>query len=205
MRQAPSELRLSANVKALLRRMLAKDPAQRITLAECREHPWFKDVDWARCLQRRLAPPARPDPALQASEDMLTAKSRHKWERSPSSKKLNWDRRVSMSVEGDEDELGGGGGAGAELQLPGTIAEEGDGGGGGALSEMAAAVAAVEHEESVAGTLEESELFVTAPVPPAPRPAPGNDFNALEPMTPGILAPPSPEGAERAEGDSGEP
>jgi hypothetical protein len=45
--EPPKPLRTSNAVKHLLAHLLAPDPADRMELADCLEHPWVKDRDWA--------------------------------------------------------------------------------------------------------------------------------------------------------------
>ena len=42
--------------------MMTKEPAQRYqTLAEVKQHPWVRSVPWQDILNKRIAPPIKPD------------------------------------------------------------------------------------------------------------------------------------------------
>jgi hypothetical protein len=60
--------------KALLDRLLAKPPAERLTAAEARGSAWLADVDWVAVLAKRVAPPAAP-PAVPAAELCASARA----------------------------------------------------------------------------------------------------------------------------------
>lgn len=40
----------------LLARMLSKNPLTRISIERVKQHPYFKDIDWALLLQRQVKP-----------------------------------------------------------------------------------------------------------------------------------------------------
>ena len=48
---------LSPELQDLLARLLERDPNKRIVVDEIKAHKWFKDVDWADVLARKLKPP----------------------------------------------------------------------------------------------------------------------------------------------------
>ena len=46
----------------LISKMMTKEPAQRYqTLAEVKQHPWLRSVSWQDILNKRIAPPIKPD------------------------------------------------------------------------------------------------------------------------------------------------
>ncbi|OMJ88477.1 hypothetical protein SteCoe_9606 [Stentor coeruleus] len=55
---------LSRNAKNLLEGLLEKDPTRRFGyengIEEIRNHPWLKNTDWKRLLQKKIYPPFRP-------------------------------------------------------------------------------------------------------------------------------------------------
>eukprot|EP01017_Pseudomicrothorax_dubius_P032419 TRINITY_DN4249_c0_g1_i7.p1 TRINITY_DN4249_c0_g1~~TRINITY_DN4249_c0_g1_i7.p1 ORF type:complete len:343 (+),score=69.37 TRINITY_DN4249_c0_g1_i7:112-1140(+) len=50
----------SAEVKSLIGGLLQKNPAQRMSLEEAKNHPWFNSLDWDLLLNKRLKPPFTP-------------------------------------------------------------------------------------------------------------------------------------------------
>lgn len=52
---------LTPQCHSLLRKLLTKDPAKRLTdPAEIRKHPWFKTVDWEAIEKKQVTPPILP-------------------------------------------------------------------------------------------------------------------------------------------------
>lgn len=52
---------LTPQCHSLLRKLLTKDPAKRLTNpAEIRAHPWFRTIDWEKLRKRELTPPILP-------------------------------------------------------------------------------------------------------------------------------------------------
>lgn len=48
---------LSLEARSLIENLLAKDPATRLSVEQCMDHPFFADIDFARMLQKRFPPP----------------------------------------------------------------------------------------------------------------------------------------------------
>lgn len=52
---------LTPQCHSLLRKLLTKDPAKRLTdPAEIRAHPWFKSINWEKLRRKELTPPIKP-------------------------------------------------------------------------------------------------------------------------------------------------
>jgi serine/threonine protein kinase len=62
---------LSREAMDLLARMLAKNPQNRITIPAIKQHPFFKEIDWAKLEAREIAPPLllQMDKSAQAEMD----------------------------------------------------------------------------------------------------------------------------------------
>lgn len=51
---------LSSDIKNLIKRLLEKNPKNRIgaqNKAEIKQHPFFNGFDWAKCLRKEMQPP----------------------------------------------------------------------------------------------------------------------------------------------------
>ncbi|KNC46953.1 AGC/AKT protein kinase [Thecamonas trahens ATCC 50062] len=64
----PASVPVSNEVKSLIRGLLHKNPAKRISGPVIRDHPWFAGIDWDRVANRGYDPPFKPtlDPEIEA-------------------------------------------------------------------------------------------------------------------------------------------
>ncbi|KAF5226715.1 putative rac serine-threonine kinase [Trypanosoma cruzi] len=61
---------ISENAKALLRRLLDRNPQTRLQdLEEFKKHPFFEDIDWEKLSRREIQPPFRPSSNILCNFD----------------------------------------------------------------------------------------------------------------------------------------
>ena len=64
--QLEFERSLSSSAKDLFRQLLHRDPHQRPSLAQIKQHPFFRKVNWTSLSQRQVTPPYKPPTTRKA-------------------------------------------------------------------------------------------------------------------------------------------